>query len=272
MTEDFAHAYVGKVGHHRLSPKKHSFTYSVFAICLDIDQIGKTVDRLSLFSRNRFNLLSFHDKDHGDGSRTPIGDQIRFLLEHSELGHAGAKIDLLCYPRFFGYVFNPLSVYFCYRKDGELAAIIYEVSNTFRERKSYIIPVTGDRTGPKQDFVVQSCTKEMYVSPFTSAAGDYDFRVLPPKETVNVGVDFRDRTGGILKTYFQGKRRPLSDRSILGLVLRYPLMTLKVITAIHWEAARLWFKGVAVRDRYSSPRYSHTIVNPVERAALHASK
>ena len=272
MTKHFAHAYVGKVGHHRLSPKKHSFTYSVFTFCLDIDRITETADRLSLFSRNRFNLLSFHDKDHGDGSSTPIGDQIRALLEQSGLGQAGAKIDLLCYPRFFGYVFNPLSVYFCYRHDGELGAIIYEVSNTFRERKSYIIPVTRDGAGSKQDPVIQTCTKEMYVSPFTSASGDYDFRVLPPTETVNVGVDFRDRTGGVLKTYFQGDRRTLSDRSILGLVLRYPLMTLKVITAIHWEAARLWFKGVAVRDRYTSPRYSHTIVNSVERAALHASK
>ncbi len=272
MIADAACAYVGKVGHHRLAPRKHSFTYNVFAFCLDLDRIDEAAGRLSLFSRNRFNVLSFHDRDHGNGTQEPLGRQVRSLLQDAGLEDAGDRIALLCYPRIFGYVFNPLSVYFCYRADGELGALIYEVTNTFRERKSYIIPLKAPAQKASDDVYLQTCAKEMYVSPFTSAEGSYDFRITPPDGSVNVGVDFRDTSGGVLKTYFRGEQRALSDRSILGLLLQYPLMTLKVTSAIHWEAARLWFKGIAVRDRYASPRYSHTIVNPVERAAAHATE
>ena len=187
------------------------------------------------------------------------------MLRAAGLEHACPRITLLCYPRLLGFVFNPLSVYFCYRQDGRLGSIVYEVSNTFRERKSYVIPVARDDGG----VIAQSCAKEMYVSPYTSRSGSYGFRVLPPGERVVVGVDFSSIDGTVLKTQFRGQRRNLSDWTIAGLVARHPLMTFKVVAGIHIQAARLWLKGVPLVERHVSPAYSFTVVKPTTRDPLH---
>lgn len=259
-------AYAGTVVHKRLVPTQHAFSYRVFSLCLDVDEIDRLDRSLRLFSRNRWNLLSFHDRDQGSGDDTPVGVHLRGVLRGAGLEHACARITLLCYPRMLGFVFNPLSVYFCHHQDGRLGAIVYEVSNTFRERKSYLIPVPQDDGG----VIVQYCAKEMYVSPFTSPNGRYDFHVLRPGEQVVVGIDFRSAEGPVLKTHFRGKRRHLSDWSIAALVARHPLMTLKVIAGIHVEAMRLWFKGVPLVERHTSPAYSLTVIKPATRRPSHA--
>lgn len=250
-------AFVGHVVHKRLTPRRHAFRYRVFALCLDVDEIDALAGRLRLFSRGRWNLLSFYDCDHAAGSGERVGVHARVLLREAGLEQYGARIDLVCYPRLLGYVFNPLSVYFAHDAQGRLGAIIYEVTNTLRERKSYVIPVPVSQA---EGAVAQSCAKELYVSPFTAAAASYGFHVVPPGERIVVGVDLREQGQPVLKTHFRGSRIELSDRAIAGLMLRYPLMTIKVVVAIHLEALRLWLKGVPVQPHYASPRYSFTTV------------
>lgn len=247
--------YAGHVVHKRLAPKVHGFSYRVFALYLDVDEIDALSRELRTFSRNARNLVGFHDTDFASGGGA-VGDTIRDTLVEAGLDRAAHQISLLCYPRILGYAFNPLSVYFCRDAAGELRAIVYEVTNTFKERRSYVIPV-DDASAP---VVSQRCAKQLYVSPFTAPTGDYGFHVRPPGDEVVVGVDYREGGRPTLKTHFRGSRIPLSDGALLRMLARYPLMTLKVIGGIHAEAARLWWKGVPIRERFTSPRFATTLV------------
>lgn len=249
--------YTGQVVHKRLTPRRHAFSYRVFALCLDVDEIDRLARELRLFSRSRWNLLSFHDADHGAGDGTTVGAHARALLDAAGLADCSARVELVCYPRVLGFVFNPLSVYFGYDVGGRLGAIVYEVTNTLGERRSYVIRVEEVSV---DGVVAQRCAKELYVSPFTAAAGGYGFHVVPPGERLVIGVDFRQEERAVLKTHFRGDRHALSDRAIGRLLLRYPLMTLKVVAGIHLEALRLWLKGVPVQRYHASPRYAVTLV------------
>lgn len=163
----------------------------------------------------------------------------------------GGPIRLLTMPRLFGYVFNPLSVYFCYRKSGELQAILYEVANTFGERHDYFFPVEG-----AGDRLHHACPKQFYVSPFMEMALSYTFRVRPPDDEVMVAIVASDEDGPVLTAAVTGRRQTLTDQALLKALVVYPLLTLKVVAAIHWEALRLWLKGVRLQPRPSgeSPR------------------
>ena len=254
-------AYQGVVVHKRLEPRRHAFSYRVFALCLDVDEIDKIAQSLRLFSRGKRNVMSFHDCDHGSGSTLSVGAQVRTLLAGAGLDAWTSRIELVCYPRLLGYVFNPLSVYFCRDSSDRVGAIIYEVTNTLRERRSYVIPVEdGDSVR-----VIQRCRKELYVSPFTAADAEYGFRVVPPGERVVVGIDLREAGRPVLKTCFSGARLDLTDAAIASLVVRYPLMTLKVVAGIHLEALRLWRKGVPVQPYQTSPSFASTVVKSAHR-------
>ncbi len=257
--------YEGTVVHKRLTPRRHAFAYRVFALCLDVDEIDRVDWSLRFFSRGKRNLVGFWDTDLGEPGSDSVGAKARRLLAQSDLARFGARIELVCYPRILGFVFNPLSVYFCRDEAGTVGAVIYEVTNTFRERKSYVIPVAGDG-----DAITQDCAKEIYVSPFTGASGHYGFHCIAPSDRVVIGVNFREAGQPVLKTHFRGERRPLNDRTIARLMARYPLMTLKVVGAIHLEAARLWAKGVPIAPRHASPAYSFSIVDRPVRDAHHA--
>lgn len=228
--------YAGLVVHQRLKPKPHRLSYKVFCLMIDLDEIAALQPGLRLLQFNGPGMLSFHEKDHGDGGdlRAWVGRQ---------LGKAGIEADgpvrLLCYPRLFGYVFNPLSVYYCHSRSGELSAIVYEVHNTYGERHAYVLPARGDG-----NVVRHSCDKTFFVSPFMPMDCRYNFVIRPPTDTVQVLINEDDTDGPLLKASFTGRRRPLDDKTLLRAVLSHPLMTLKVTAGIYLEAVKLLAKGM----------------------------
>jgi DUF1365 family protein len=234
--------YFGAIMHRRLGRVRHSFRYRVFSFLLDLGELA-SLDRSSrLFSYNRWNVFSFYDRDHGAGDGSPVKAWIEQQLMDAGLEHAlGGRIRLLCFPRIWGYVFNPLSVFFCEAHDGRLAAILYEVSNTFGQRHSYLMSVGA----PAGDIIEHTAAKQFYVSPFISLDGAYRFRLRPPDDRLSIAIRQAAPDGQCLHAVLSGHASPLDDRMLRRALLGYPLMTIKVIVAIHWEALRLWLKGAS---------------------------
>jgi DUF1365 family protein len=246
--------YVGSVMHRRHRPRAHHFRYRAFWLLIDLDELPGLAAGLWLFSHNRANLFGLNDADHGDGSATPLRRQLERQLAAAGIDIAGGTIRLLCMPRTLGYGFNPLSVYFCAAANGDLAAASYQVHNTFGERHSYLIPVRST-TGALR----QHCAKSLYVSPFIDMELRYEFRVTGPGEHIAIGIRGADSAGPVITAALVGARRPLTDRALLGLFLTMPALTLKVILAIHWEALRLWLKGLRLRARPAPPDLAVTV-------------
>ncbi len=240
--------YEGVVVHKRLRPRLHGLRYRVFSVLLDCSALDDLSRRLRLFSHNRFNLFSLHDRDHGDG--TPLGDYLASIAERSGVGGEVARFMMLCYPRVLGYVFNPLTVYFGLDAQDRTRLLIYEVTNTFGERRSYVLPV-----GRQDDEVItQGCRKRLFVSPFNRVEGRYLFHVTPPGPDLTVGVALETDEGPLLKAHFRGQHRPLSDATLLRALARTGWLTVKVIAGIHYEAAKLWAKGMRPVKRPRHPR------------------
>ncbi|WP_018431231.1 DUF1365 family protein [Hoeflea sp. 108] len=249
--------FCGKVMHMRVRPRRHKLRYRVFSLLLDFDELEAVSAASRLFGYNRPAMLSFWDADHGDGSPGGLRAWIEARLREAGRLEEGMSIRVLCYPRILGYVFNPLTVYFCYASGGTLRAILYEVCNTFAERHTYVIPVEDGATGP----VRQGCAKELYVSPFMPMSCFYRFHIEPPGENVLVRIDESDAGGALLVASFSGRRQPLTDRALLRALFRYPLMTLKVTLGIHWEALRIWWKGIPVHHHSAAAsRVATTVV------------
>ncbi len=251
--------YVGSVMHRRLRPKQHRLRYSIFYLLIDLDEVDDLAARLRLFSHNRFNLFSFHDRDHGEGGATSPRDRIERHLREGGIESGGA-IRLLTMPRILGYAFNPLSIYFCHRPDNSLSAILYEVNNTFGERHSYLIPVS---TGVKGR-IHQESRKSFHVSPFMTTDMVYSFSVVPPGEDVTVSIVGRDQEGPLLIASLSAVRRGLTDASLAQVFCAFPFLTLKVIAGIHWEALLLWLKGVRLHQRAPAPGQTLTISRQAE--------
>lgn len=227
--------YTGIVAHRRLRPKVHSLRYRVFCLLLDLDEVPEL--SLRLLGIERPGLLSFRAGDHGDGG--PLRAWVEGQLRQAGLVADGA-ITMLCYPRMLGYVFNPLTVYFCHRRDGSLAGIVYEVHNTHGERHAYVLPAVVDADG----MVRHSCAKDFFVSPFMPMDCLYHFSITPPGARVGVAIHEDDADGLLLTASFSGERQALSDANLWRAMLAHPLMTLKVTAGIHWEAIKLLAKGL----------------------------
>lgn len=239
--------YFGRVMHKRLRPFTHRFVYRSFAMLIDIDELPLLDRRIRFFSHNRPNLFSFFDKDHGERDGTAPRPWIERRLAARGITLDGGSIHVLCMPRMLGYVFNPLSIWFCRHKDGQLKAIVYEVRNTFGEQHSYVEPVASD--WQEGDALLQNCDKDFYVSPFIGMTARYDFRLKVPKESLSVVIRQQVPEGEQLIATQKGKRAKLTSLSLVSTLVRYPFMTFKVMGAIHWEALRLWLKGAKLQPR-----------------------
>ena len=251
MTLPYASLYHGLVTHRRLAPLRHSLRYRVFNLLLDVDALDSL--NLRWLSHNRWNLFSIHDSDHCSGEAKPLMPQLQDLVAKSADGNAVTRIFMFCYPRVLGYGFNPLTVYFCYEAGGALTHVIYEVNNTSGDRNSYVIPVEGSGT------IHQECNKVLYVSPFNAVEGRYSFHIKPPGDDIVIGVALHNSLGPSLKAYISGERLALSNKNLLRMFLAFPLMTQKIITAIHWQALKLWFKGLKLKTRPLPPSPAYSI-------------
>jgi DUF1365 family protein len=247
IVNEGAALYFGEVMHARLKPMGHRFSYRVMSLLIDLDRLDDADGLSPLFAVNRAALYSFHESDHGtrDGASLRAYAQAR-AAEHG-IDLTGGRVLLLCYPRLFGYTFNPLSVYFCYGADGRLALLIYEVRNTFGEIHPYVLPVRpGDISAAG---VRHEQDKLFYVSPFVGMAMRYRFRVSLSGEHVKLRILETDREAPLLAATFSGRHRALTTRALLHSFVALPLVTLKIIAAIHWEALRLWLKGAKLVAR-----------------------
>ena len=251
--------YEGPVVHERVRPRRHRLRYSVFSLLLDLDELPELDRRFRLFGYNRWAPLSFRDRDHGPTTGEALRSWVEGHLSDAGIEPDGGAIRLLCYPRMFGYAFNPLSVYFCYRQDGSLKDILYEVRNTHNERHTYVIPVTGT----ERAVIRQTCAKAMYVSPFIAMDAQYHFRIVAPCDQVNIVIREEDADGLLLAASFQGRARPITERALARILVRFPLMTVKIVAGIHWEACRLLLKGLPMfrHEPAAGPNQS-TVVRP----------
>ena len=238
--------YVGQVRHRRSRPKVHALAYRIYMLLIDLET---PIPRSWVLKAGRFGLMSFDPTDHGDGSQRPLRDQAIDRLRAAGMTGPVGRVQLLTMPRVLGYGFNPISIYWCHRPDGSLAGIVHEVSNTFGERHSYAAVADPKSTRVQR----HAANKHLHVSPFMDMDMDYAFRLTPPGETVEVVIDLKDAQGVILTASFIGEARPLTDAALVKAWLAHPLLTLKVIGGIHWEAIRIWLKGVRYRRKPPPP-------------------
>jgi len=238
--------------HQRLRPFSHRFSYSVFSMLVDIGRLDE-VDRLSpLLSVNRPNVVSFWDSDHSERKGETVRAYADRLLCEAGFKRPAARILLLAYPRLFGYVFNPISVYFVYDEEQALTALIYAVRNTFGERHAYVAPICASELSPAG--VRQTRSKLLHVSPFIAMDVRYDFRILPPGKVVRLRIHASEGADPLLAATFSGSALALATWPLTACLLKFPLMTWKIIVGIHWEALKLWLKGAPFRRSPPAPK------------------
>jgi uncharacterized protein len=219
--------YECRVVHERFAPARHRFAYNVFAFCLDLDEIDAVTGKIPFVSRNRWNLFAWYDRDHID---------VRAFLRSRGVEEP-ARILIVTNLRILGYVFNPVSFYFCFNEAGEAYAAVAEVNNTFGETKPYLISADDGRFDSTQ-------RKEFYISPFVALDSEMRMRLATPGERLGFVIDDFEAREHVLHTTMTGRRADLTSSRLVLFAVKYPLLTLRIIMAIHWHALRLWLKHV----------------------------
>ena len=248
--------YNGSVIHKRFKPKEHFFKYKVFSLLIDLSELKSIDQKISFFSLNRFNLISFYEKDHGNRDGSSLVNWVKLNLKNNNIKTENINIKLLCYPRIFGYVFNPLSIFFIYDNKEKLISILYEVKNTFGEQHTYVFRIDSEI-----NLIQNSCSKKFHVSPFIEMNCKYYFKILRPGEKLSVVIDQYDKKGKILFASQDGIRSDLTSNQLLKSYLKHPLMTFKVISAIHFEAFKLWIKGIKFVQKKFKIKNNITVEN-----------
>ena len=251
-----SYIYTGNVIHKRFKPKKHYFKYKVFSLLIDLSEIKLLDQNLKIFSYNKFNIVSFYDKDHGARNGSSIKDWVISNLKKNNIDTENIQIKLLCYPRIFGYVFNPLSVFYIYDRSSNLISILYEVKNTFGEQHTYVF-----KTEINHNLIQHTCKKKFHVSPFIEMDCTYFFRLLKPGNKISVIIDQNDNKGKILYASQDGVRSEINNINLIKSYLKHPLMTFKIIFAIHYEAFKLWSKGIKFIKKTLKIKNNLTIEN-----------
>lgn len=244
-----AELLTGVVMHHRLRPKEHRFSYGVFYLRLRLSALERVGNRL--FAINRFNLASFHYRDHGARDGTHPLAWVRALLQREGLACADGEVWLQCFPRVLGYVFNPVSFWFCEDRDGRLRAVLAEVNNTFGETHCYLLTRPGNE--PIESDTTLEARKVFHVSPFFPVSGGYRFRFNRTASARTARLDYHDQQGPLLLTRIAGRAEPLSALRLARAFIGHPLMTITVIARIHWQALRLWMMRTPFHSKPVAP-------------------
>ena len=235
---------IGQVRHTRLRPALNRFAYPTWFVLLPLRRLRAAPH--PALARNRRALVSFHDRDHGDG-RADCLAWLDELLAREGVHDADGEAWLQTYPRVLGFAFKPVSFWYCERADGSLAAIVAEVNNTFGERHCYLLQGAAYGRELRAD-------KVFHVSPFCRVAGDYRFRFMRTGARTVARVDHHDEAGALLQTSVSGTLAPLTPQRVRAAFFGMPLMTLGVVARIHWQALRLWAKRVPFFTKPAAPR------------------
>jgi hypothetical protein len=244
--------------HHRLEPKEHHFRYRIFMFALDLDEIDEVAARIPFFSRNRANLYAFRDGDHLPlGKQTVKENLVGFLAEQGIQFPASGRITLITLPRVLGYIFNPVSFFFCSDAAGAPLCAVVQVGNTFGEMKPYLLPQPVER-----DCFRLITPKHFYVSPFSALDLAFDFKLRVPGETLDIHIDDREGERRVLLSALTGRRAPLTTAQLAWFTLKYPLITLKVIGLIHWHALLLWCKRLPWHRKADHADFQRGVLKP----------
>lgn len=246
--------YECRIMHHRFSPKEHHFLYRIFMFGLCLDEIDELSRRFFLLSHNRFNLFSFYDRDHlQKDSRSAKEKVIAYARENGLDLPDDCLVQLITLPRIAGYIFNPVSFYFISSSKSEPLCAVAEVSNTYREMKPYLL------TQYSQGRFRLRVPKYFYVSPFSSLNLEFDFDLRMPDAKLDININEFEEDQKILASSLTGNALPFTGKRLIWYAIKYPLLTLKVITLIHWHALRLKLKGLSHYPKAENPHLQKPI-------------
>lgn len=252
--------YECSVMHHRFTPKVHHFSHAIFMCYLDLDELDLVAQKNFFFSHNRKNLYSFREDDHEPAGNNPLKQRLlAHLSAHGVTLDPAGRVMLLTLPRVLGYIFNPISIYFCFDAHGTPVCSVAEVGNTFREMKLYLLR-REDLAAPE---LFQRVTpKHFYVSPFSPLDLSFDFKFKIPGERLEIQIDDLAGADKTLISTLTGRRAAFTNRNLAWFSLKYPLLTLKVIFLIHWHALRLWLKRLPVYRKAENPALQRDVLRP----------
>ena len=232
--------YSTTIVHERFHDFKHKFKYFILSIFIDHDELIELTKKIKVFSYNKFNIFSYYENDHGYRDGRLLREFVEDFLSLHQIKYKKLKINIMCFPRILGYVFNPLSTIYCY-DDKKLIAIFYEVKNTSNEQHTYCFAGNNNKNANEY---THECDKNFYVSPFIGMKVRYKFKNLPPNQKMSVVIDLFDKNNKKFLTASQyGLKLSLNSFSLLNQLFSNPLVTIKVIFAILYETIFIIFKG-----------------------------